>query len=435
MPKLHWIALLSLSLTLHAKEMPAWPTELAAYKLDPVRAPASPVLQKGDRLAICGDSITEQRLYSVLLESYLTACHPELEVSCRQYGWSGEEAEGFLKRMRNDVLRFKPTIATTCYGMNDFRYVPYEASIAAAYRRNQKAVADCFQEAGCRVILGSPGIIDSVPKWVKQARGTKEELNLTLSKYRNIALEVAEEEGAGFADVYRPMLLANLAMKQKFGEGFKVAGNDGVHPAWAGHVIIAYAFLKAMGVDGEIGAITWDEAEDKATASDGHEVISCKGGTLELRSEKLPLSAGPGDSAKDNTVRAGLGLVPFDDELNRFVFKIVRPKAKAYTVTWGEASKKYAAADLIAGVNLAKDFEHPPTAAAFLAIQKAVAAKQDYETRQIKSLVHGPEGAADMDATFALTEKARERFVNAVRESCKPVDHEIRIAPDDEAAS
>jgi hypothetical protein len=37
---------------------------------------------------------------------------------------------------------------------------------------------------------------------------------------------------------------------------------------------------------------------------------------------------------------------------------------------------------------------------AFKKIMFAVAAKQDYETRQIKTLVHGPEGAADREATF-----------------------------------
>lgn len=431
--KAHWIVLLSLTVTLGAKEMPELPAELSAYVLDPVTSSGNPLLQRGDRLAICGDSITEQHLYSVLIETYLTACHPEMEVSCRQFGWSGEQAEGFLKRMRNDVLRFKPTIATTCYGMNDFHYVPYDDAIAANYRKNQTAVADCFKETGCRVILGSPGIIDSVPHWVKQATGTKEDLNLALSKFRNITLEVAEAEHTGFADIYRPMLLANLAMKQRYGEEFKLAGNDGVHPAWAGHVVMAYAFLKALGVDGGIGTITWDEASDKAAASAGHEVVSCVGGKLSLRSSKLPLSAGPGDAAKDNTIRAGLGLVPFDDELNRFILKITHPKAKSYTVTWGGASKQYTAEELTTGVNLAKDFENPPTAAAFAAIQDAVAAKQVYETRQIKNLVHGPEGGVDAEATFALTEKTRKQFVDAVRAACKPADHELQVTPSDAA--
>jgi hypothetical protein len=313
--------------------------------------------------------------------------------------------------------------------MNDFRYVPYDENIAAEYRRNQTEVARLFKQGGCRVILGSSGIIDSVPHWVKAAKGTQQDLNLALSKFRNITVEVATAEQCGFADVYRPMLLADLAAKRKFGPEFKVAGKDGVHPGWAGQIIMAHAFLKAMGIDGDIGTITWDAASRKATASAGHEVLACDGGRISLRSTKLPFSPGPGDATKDDSIRAGLALVPFDDEMNRFILKITSPKAEAYTVTWGDASKRYTAAELVAGVSLAKDFENHPLVPAFNAILKAIAAKQAYETRQIKTLVHGPEGAADIDGTFAVTEKERAPLAKAISDAQKPVNHELVITP------
>ena len=55
----------------------------------PVQAPQPShlVLRHGDRLAICGDSITEQKMYSRMMEDYLTMCVPELNVTVRQYGW------------------------------------------------------------------------------------------------------------------------------------------------------------------------------------------------------------------------------------------------------------------------------------------------------------------------------------------------------------
>ncbi|MDP3848992.1 MAG: SGNH/GDSL hydrolase family protein [Luteolibacter sp.] len=423
------IFLLGSSLPLAARETPAWPVELAAYQLTPAPTPDGLKLHKGDRLAICGDSITEQKQYSLAIEAYLACCLPELEIACRQFGWSGEQVAGFLNRLENDVLRFKPNIATTCYGMNDFRYVPFDESIATEYRKNQTEVVRVFKESGCRVILGSSGIIDSVPHWVKNATGTKEDLNLALSKFRNITLEVAMTSEAGFADVYQPMLLADLAAKQRFGPDFKVAGKDGVHPGWAGQIVMAYAFLKALGIDGDIGTITWDAASGRAAASAGHEVLSSTGGRLALRSSKLPFSPGPGDPAKDDSIRAGLGLVPFDQELNRFVLKITSPAASAYTVTWGEVSNTYPAAELAAGVSLARDFDKHPLVPAFKAVWDAVAAKQAYETRQIKTLVHGPEGLADMEATFALTEKTRARLVEDLRKTHRPVDHELLIVP------
>src|SRR5881394_2466247 len=97
------------------------------------------MLKRGDRLAICGDSITEQKMYSRIMEDYLTVCVPELDVTVRQYGWSGERAPGFLGRMTNDCLRFHPTVATTCYGMNDHEYRPYEERIGQTYREKSEA--------------------------------------------------------------------------------------------------------------------------------------------------------------------------------------------------------------------------------------------------------------------------------------------------------
>lgn len=113
-----FIGLCLLTLTLPALQPP-----LDVYELKEAPKYRGLLLKRGDRLALCGDSITEQKMYSRAIETYLTVCAPELDISVRQYGWSGEQAPGFLARMTNDCLRFKPTVATTCYGMNDHGYL------------------------------------------------------------------------------------------------------------------------------------------------------------------------------------------------------------------------------------------------------------------------------------------------------------------------
>jgi lysophospholipase L1-like esterase len=407
------------------------PAELSAYQLEPAPKVDGLQLRKGDRLAICGDSITEQKKYSVIIETYLTACMPELEITSRQYGWSGEQASGFLARMKSDVLRFNPTIATTCYGMNDFRYVPFDEGIAAEYRKNLTEISKLFRDADCRLIVGSSGIIDSVPHWVKSARGTQQDLNLALSKFRNIALEVATTDQSGFADIYQPMLLADFRVKKDIGPEFKTAGKDGVHPGWAGQVIMAKAFLNAMGLDGNLGEISWDASSDQSSASNGHEIISCSGGNLKIRSSKLPFSPGEGDVKNDDSIRAGLALVPFDQELNRMTLRVTSPKAKAYRVTWGAESKQYTAEQLAVGIPLATDFINHPLLPAFQTVWKAVAEKQAYETKQIKGIVHGKKGKLDPDAAFAETELIRAPLAEKVKTALQPVEHEIVITPVD----
>ena len=123
--------------------------------------PAGPVLKVGARLAIIGDSITEQKLYSRFIETYLAACAPQLRVQVAQFGWSGETAGGFLRRMDNDLAWFKPDVATTCYGMNDGGYRAYDERIGKAYEENMRAIVDRLKKAGVTVVVGSPGAVDT----------------------------------------------------------------------------------------------------------------------------------------------------------------------------------------------------------------------------------------------------------------------------------
>ncbi len=409
-----------------AKPVPPLPAELSDYTL-PDAPPPAVSLRKGDRLAICGDSITEQKRYSVLMETYLTACMPALEVTCRQYGWSGERAEGFLKRMDNDVLRFHPTVATTCYGMNDFRYIPFDEKVAAGYRADQTEIAEKFEAADTRLVIGSSGIIDSVPHWVKEAKGDKKDLNLALSKFRIISLEVAKEQETGFADVFTPMLIADLRAKQTFGEEFQVTGKDGVHPGWAGHAIMAYAFLKGLGLDGDLGTLTWDQATGTATGEGGHEILSSETGEIKIRSTRLAFAPGPGPMDSDDSLRAGMALVPFDATLNRLILKIANHSSKIYDVTWGGETKPYTAEQLHNGINLASEFLSNPMVAPFQEIQKAVLAKQSFETDQIKKEIHGKPGQTDMEATIATTENTRREFVEKLESTIRPLHHSITI--------
>lgn len=66
--------------------------------------------------------------------------------------------------------------------------------------------------------------------------------------------------------------------------------------------------------------MVYDEASGKATAVNGHEVVSTENGKITIRSTRLPFSPGPGATDNADSIRADLALVPFDDELNRFVF-------------------------------------------------------------------------------------------------------------------
>lgn len=412
------------TLTLSAQELEAKPDDPAFAKFQPLKAPrpGKLLLEKGDRLAICGDSITEQKMYSRAMETYLTVCVPELAVSVRQYGWGGETAPGFLSRMTNDCLRFQPTIATTCYGMNDHRYGPYRPEIGDTYRKASAQIVRAFKAAGARVVQGSPGCVGLNKNWDAESVEIK---NLNLVTLRNLGLELAAQEQVGFADVFWPMLQAGVEGRKRYGPSYAIAGKDGVHPDWAGSFVMAYAFLKALGLGGEIGTIQVDLASGKATATAGHEVLSAQPGEIRLKSSKYPFCV-TGDPARDTSTRSATTLVPFHEELNRF--RLVGTGGTGrYKVTWGTETRSYSADQLAKGVNLAEEFATNPFSEAFARVDGAVARKQDYETRQIKVLFHGPEAKTDMAALAALTERTRAPLVEAVRKAFTPVTHTLAI--------
>jgi len=422
----------------------------ALFDPKPAPQPAGLLLKQGDRLAICGDSITEQKMYSRIMEMYLTVCVPELEVTTRQYGWSGEKADGFWRRMTNDCLRFQPTIATTCYGMNDHAYRPYEEKIGWTYRSNQLGVVRAFQDNGVRVVLGSPGCVGKKPGW-GQAKATSEQLNLNLCTLRNIDIEIVDQQHSGFADVFWPMFVAGWEAQRDYGTNYAMAGGDGVHPGWAGHAVMAYAFLRGLGLDGEIGTFTVDLKSGKATASRGHEIVAAKDGEVEIKSTRYPFCA-TGATNKDDSIRSAMTLIPFNQDLNRLLLVAKNASATSYKVTWGAESRTYSAAQLQRGVNLAADFVDNPFLAPFKKVEAAVGAKQNYETKQIKSIFHdlangrfkaiedikdaemkvlfelrGADGKFNREQIAAETEKTRAPLIAAVKSAFVPVTHTIKI--------
>ncbi len=410
------------------------PDHEAFKQFNPRRAPAPGplVLHKGDRLAICGDSITEQKIYSRIIETYLTVCVPQLNVTVRQYGWSGEKTDGFLRRMDKDCLTFKPTIATLSYGMNDSRYRPFDETNGRWYEEHLAAIVHRFKEHDVRVIVGSPGCAGKIAKWVKNRAGTLDQHNIHLCALRDIAIGVAQREDVRFADVFWPMYQAQVFAPQQHhatpGNPYEVTGTDGVHPGWAGHVIMAWAYLRSMGLDGDIGTITVDLKSGKASASAGHTVSSLAGGKLQIVSTRYPFCA-RGDLNDENSIRSGMTLVPFAEDLNRFVLKATGELSGTYRVKWGEHSREYSATELSRGVQLAVDFPENPFCESFDNVDNAVAAKQAFETTQVKRIFHGRVGRADFSKAVAETEAQRAPLAAAIAQALVPVPHTITITP------
>jgi lysophospholipase L1-like esterase len=385
-------------------------------------------LPQNARVAIIGDSITEQKLYSRFIETYLLACTGRKDITCFQFGWGGETASGFSSRLENDLGVFQPTVATTCYGMNDGHYVPYAANIGADYEKWMRVVLTGLKKVGVtNIVAGSPGAVDT--KYFVKPGATADQYNDNLAHLGDIDRKLATEFHTAFANVHDEMTTAMAAAKAKLGEAYEVCGHDGVHPGPNGHLLMAAAFLKGLGLDGNIGEITVD-MNGASQGNSGH-AVSGSNGVAEVESSQWPFFLEP-------EMRKITPFCKFNEELNRYTLRVKNLKTAKAKVTWGADSKEFTKEELTAGINLAAAFEKTPFDTAFVQLVIAVNAKQAYETSMIKGMITNFRNFANdakNDAEFAaalstLKEKmvAKQKKLDAeAHAKLVPVKHTIKV--------
>jgi len=390
-------------------------------------------LQKGDRVLFIGDSITEAPRHAQMLETYLTVCVPELGVEVRNIGKGGETAEGFLQRMETECLNHHPSVATVCYGMNDAGYVNNNREAAERFNIATQSIIEKLLAAGTRVILASPGCMDHLPPWqfVHDQRGTLDGLNTSLMYIRDYAAAIAEANHLPFVDHFWNLYQARLTALEKYGAEFSVCGKcDGVHPAWAGHVVMLHGYMQALGFDGDLGNFTIDLAAKTAAADVGHVFRSELENTYTFVSSRYAFCA-DGLPNKDWSIRSGMTLVPFHQGFNRMTLKMSGLTAPRYRVAWMDEKSHYeewhtySAPALTEGVNLAEDFHLNPFSIPFHRVDDLVFQKQEIEAGETWHTWEMEKKPAAEG--LAASEAHRTELLAAIMRTFVPVTHNIRI--------
>lgn len=415
---------------------------LAAFGLTGAIRAQESAIGPGAKVAVIGDSITEQKLYSKFIETYLLASSGVPDVKVFQFGWSGETAGGFAGRVENDLAVFQPTIATLCYGMNDGGYQPWRDQIGQGYEANMRNVVKKLEAIGVKsIVVGSPGAVDTQFFRPGQKMGdlaAHEAYNDNLAHLRDIDRKLAGEYKQRFADVHGAMIDAMKKAKEGLGTNYDVCGGDGFHPNANGQLIMAYAFLKGLGLDGKIGDIDVDFKSD-AKATPGHKVVKYDNGKLELESTRWPFCF-YGDAKTSGGNRSITPYLPFNEDLNRLTLRVTGLSSKSATVTWGKVSKEFTAEQLKKGINLTAEFSETPFDAAFDKLTTAVGNKQSFETYMIKSVITNFRGFpeelkkdAELQAALKVVRDrlgARQQALDAAaRATLVPVTHTITITP------
>jgi lysophospholipase L1-like esterase len=411
------------------------PTFDSFYAQNSSRSPQpNPVpftLRQGDRLLLIGDSITEANRHSRMLETYLAVCAPELEVEVRNIGKGGETAEGFLQRIESECLKYQPTAATICYGMNDAGYLDHNRTGADKFSAASQKIISMLKAAGVRIVLASPGCIGRLPAWefVRELNGTLDGINTSLLFMRNEAAALASAEQLPFVDHYWNLYRARFTAAEKFGSEYAVCGaDDGVHPSWAGHVVMAFGLFSALGFDGNLGYFKINLATKTAATTGDHVFKAEADNAYAFVSRRYPFCA-EGQLDKDWFIRSGMALVPFNQQFNRMTLKVTGTIASRYRVAWTDANNMlnewhiYTRAELEAGINLADDFQRTPFSNTFHRIDDLVFQKQAVES----AITWRETNAQWTEASLGEYEAQRVQLLNQIKREFVPITHNIRI--------
>jgi lysophospholipase L1-like esterase len=212
-------------------------------------------LQDGDTLVFLGDSITHQCLYTQYVEDFFFTRYPDRKIQFHNSGVSGDRAINALDRFDADVAEFHPKVVTVLLGMNDGAYEDFDASNFEAYSRDMTILLDQIGKTGATPIVMSPTMFDhhqlalqmENPDYRFRTRSFSPQYNSLLAYYGGWLRERAGERQLSFVDQWAPMNQHTFAERRDEPDFTLVP--DAIHPAPAGHFLMAFELLSQVNPD------------------------------------------------------------------------------------------------------------------------------------------------------------------------------------------
>ena len=341
-----------------------------------VNAQSIPAFKAGDRVAFVGNSITDGGHYHAYIWLYYMTHFPNMRITCYNIGIGGDNVKQMYDRFDYEVLPLKPTVMTLTWGMNDSGYFEWfkpdaktnyaKWSVDTAEARYAKFDKKLKQHPEIQkiFILGSP--YDSTT--------TSNKKNFYPGKYSAFARLIdfqeatAKQNGWPYVDFNHPMTKINRDW-QKADTNFSLTPYDRIHPDYAGHLVMAYLFLKAQGMANKPVADFGVNAKTKAVSKAENCIITNVAGTdsrisFNYLAKSLPypldtvqFKGGWGQHGRQSD---GIKYVPFMQEFNREELTVKGLKSGTYKLTMdGEEIGQWDAKDLAAGINLAEQTYTP----------------------------------------------------------------------------
>jgi lysophospholipase L1-like esterase len=313
-------------------------------------------LHDGDKVVFYGDSITDQRLYTTLTETFVVTRFPHLKVNFVDSGWGGDRVTGggggpIELRLQRDVFAYSPTVVTIMLGMNDGSYTGFNQAIADTYEHGYEHIVDELQSKlpGVRLTLIQPSPFDDITRPPNFEGG----YNAVLEKYSTFVGEVAAKNKQTTTDFNTPVNAMLTKAKAADPQLATTILPDRVHPSPAGHLIMTEALLKTWNAPGLVSEVEIDAAAPKVALATNTQVSDLKvSGPVSWtqNDECLPMPV----DAKDPAVALVLKSSDWVDALDREPLRVTGLKSPFYELDIDDATVGvFSNEDLAKGINLA----------------------------------------------------------------------------------
>lgn len=321
-------------------------------------------LKDGDRIVFYGDSITDQRLYTVITETYFVTRYPKMNLTFVHSGWGGDKVSGggggpIDERLNRDVLPYKPTVVSIMLGMNDGLYQAETEANDRLYFDGMRHIVDSIKAGspGVRITLIEPSPYDDVTRLPNFPGGYNEVL-LSFSKW---LANYAAANGLETADFNRPMTAMLHKADELAPQDAQKILPDRVHPGFSGHLVMAEQLIKAWGGRPQVAGVAIRVSGDKATVTSSENAhisgLANAAKTLQWTEldDALPLPVPQWQTMWDSgPIALVLKSSDFTDAVNHEPLRISGLKPGVYTVKIdGSPVGTFNDGELAAGVNLA----------------------------------------------------------------------------------
>ena len=313
-------------------------------------------LHDGDTVVFFGDSITNQRLYTVFTEAYVLTRFPRMRVTFVHSGWSGDRVTGggggpIDLRLDRDVFAYGPTVITIMLGMNDAEYQPYDDGIFNIFANGYRHILDRIKAAApqARTTLLESSAYDDFTRPPEFAGG----YNSVLLKYGRLVRELGNKRELTVADLNAPVAGLLQAASAASPKPAQELIPDRVHPSPGVHLVMAEALLQAWGAPSVVSTVEIDGLSGTVAKSENTTVDSVvRQDALEWTQtdQALPMPL----EREDATISLALRHSDFMDALNRETLRVTGLAAGRYSLQIdGEAVGVFEAPEFAAGINLA----------------------------------------------------------------------------------